>query len=288
VDSKPASTSRRATWRAFLVWMAISLVFFGAAAYLTMDISKVHSRSLLASEPQKPDIGPVETDDFEQHIGIYLKAAQIDKPPEAHYRIIDDSPWRLFGQPLHASVFFLLPAHTEILLVVNHLVDAESCSGGGPLRIESVPETSFVSSSHDYLLTVEPMESESYVECRLNSVAEEETFSRRASSFSSGELRADPPQVKEYSRYRSVTFVLQFDAPDAEEISFHDGYLLPLIIAPESKRGLVPPFSLRVSWSDVRREQLRDVLLVIIGTLVALGATTLIEGLRPVFELFNT
>lgn len=53
---------------------------------------------------------------------------------------------------------------------------------------------------------------------------------------------------------------------------------------PANTRRLRSGGSLTAEWSDVSLEQYRDVLLVVIGTLIAIGVTTLIEGLRPIID----
>ena len=39
-----------------------------------------------------------------------------------------------------------------------------------------------------------------------------------------------------------------------------------------------------VQWIDFYSEQFRDLMLIVIGSLIAIGATTLIEGLRPLIS----
>jgi hypothetical protein len=48
---------------------------------------------------------------------------------------------------------------------------------------------------------------------------------------------------------------------------------------------MLPGSTLGARCNDIRSEQTRDLLLVVIGTLIALGATTFIKGLRPLIEL---
>ncbi len=52
----------------------------------------------------------------------------------------------------------------------------------------------------------------------------------------------------------------------------------------EYDRGIANGRVMFVYWEDVYRQQLRDTLLIIIGTLIGIGVTVLIEGIRPYLE----
>ena len=52
----------------------------------------------------------------------------------------------------------------------------------------------------------------------------------------------------------------------------------------EYDRGLGSGRRMFVLWEDVYRQQLRDTLLIVIGTLIGIGVTVLIEGIRPYLE----
>jgi hypothetical protein len=72
---------------------------------------------------------------------------------------------------------------------------------------------------------------------------------------------------------------------DAENLAFLGGFQEQQWAGYESLRVIAPDGLITGHWRDIRSEQTRDILLVIIGTLVAIGATTLIEGLRPLSEI---
>jgi hypothetical protein len=70
----------------------------------------------------------------------------------------------------------------------------------------------------------------------------------------------------------------------AERFSFDAGYQDQELSNYESKRYITPGTWLNTHWIDVQREGLRDILLVVIGTLIGIGCTMFIEGLRPFVE----
>lgn len=80
------------------------------------------------------------------------------------------------------------------------------------------------------------------------------------------------------------TLPITLNIVGADRLSFAGGRQDFDLETPESTRVLRAGGSLTAEWSDVSREQLRDVLLVVIGTLIAFGVTTLIEGLRPLID----
>ena len=42
-----------------------------------------------------------------------------------------------------------------------------------------------------------------------------------------------------------------------------------------------------VSWKNLYFEQMRDIILIVIGSLIALGVTVLIEAMRPYIEMLG-
>lgn len=69
-----------------------------------------------------------------------------------------------------------------------------------------------------------------------------------------------------------------------DQITFSGGRQDYALEDPANTRQLRSGGSLTAEWSDVSLEQYRDVMLVVIGTLIAIGVTTLIEGLRPIID----
>lgn len=134
------------------------------------------------------------------------------------------------------------------------------------------------------------------VYCRVRSKYTKTTFTTRAedfvniapgqahtieSAFNAGVLNvsADFPG---YAPPETLPITLSIVG--ADHLSFNGGRQDFDLENPESTRVLRAGGSLTAEWSDVSREQLRDVLLVVIGTLIAFGVTTLIEGLRPLID----
>ena len=70
----------------------------------------------------------------------------------------------------------------------------------------------------------------------------------------------------------------------ADQLSFMGGRHDDTLADADTTRVILAGDSLTANWTDLSREQLRDVLLVIIGTLIAIGVTAMVEALRPVID----
>jgi hypothetical protein len=92
--------------------------------------------------------------------------------------------------------------------------------------------------------------------------------------------------VARVAGYEPIRFVLlDFSQIEgADRFSFNGGFQDNTISSYESRRLVAPETLLTVEYVDVVREQLRDILLIVIGTFIGIGCTMLIEGLRPSVE----
>lgn len=70
----------------------------------------------------------------------------------------------------------------------------------------------------------------------------------------------------------------------ADNLHYSGGYEDQRAEGREYDRGLGNGRRMFVMWEDIYRQQLRDTLLIVIGTLIGIGVTVLIEGIRPYLE----
>ena len=81
-----------------------------------------------------------------------------------------------------------------------------------------------------------------------------------------------------------ASIALDMSIQGADQTSFMGGRRDDTLADPDTTRVLNAGDSATTTWTDLSREQLRDVLLVIIGTLIAIGVTSLVEALRPLVD----
>jgi hypothetical protein len=101
-------------------------------------------------------------------------------------------------------------------------------------------------------------------------------------SLSAGLLDVPAAGFRGYAPPASIAVDLNIQG--ADQMSFMGGRRDETLADPDSTRVLLSGDSVTATWTDLSREQLRDVLLVIIGTLIAIGVTSLVEALRPVID----
>jgi hypothetical protein len=79
-----------------------------------------------------------------------------------------------------------------------------------------------------------------------------------------------------------IPYTVHCDLRDADSPVFDYGTPTDRLSARVSESDIV-----RLSWRSERREQLRDVLLLVLGTLAAFGAAAILEGVRPYVDAFR-
>ena len=153
--------------------------------------------------------------------------------------------------------------------VVSKLIDADYASEG-PL----------------YLISPDTSESEYYINCRLKSVAESLTFTKQQMNFNFlSDFSLDKDIQSAIAGYQPLPGIrLRLDPGGAEDIVFEGGFQEQNLFGFENARVILPGSVVGVHWSDLYNEQMRDIYLIVIGSLIAIGVTTLIEGLRPFIE----
>ena len=133
--------------------------------------------------------------------------------------------------------------------------------------------------------------------CRVTPTYTRLTFTRRQLDFlflepghahtitaalSAGLLDVPSSTFRGYAPPASIA--MDVNIQGADQMSFMGGRRDDTLADPDTTRVLNTGDSVTANWTDLSREQLRDVLLVIIGTLIAIGVTSLVEALRPVID----
>jgi hypothetical protein len=114
-----------------------------------------------------------------------------------------------------------------------------------------------------FSISIAPQNNQASLSCIL-------TFSPRAYTFTKREARLINPSPTEFlsEGFRSVDYDYAVRIRDAEDISGGGGVL---------ERGEMA----EIRWNSVNQEERRDIILIAIGVLFAVGAATLVEAVRP-------
>jgi hypothetical protein len=126
------------------------------------------------------------------------------------------------------------------------------------------------------------------VMCEIRSTVVHDTYTSRSFIIT---MRGTPNPLVPYEE-ESLTDAAQFslDEPDAEEIHVTDMNSGETRLASRFTVGQSEPkdFQLKFTWESITAAQRRDVYIVVIGSLIALGAAAAIEAARPyIDQLFS-
>jgi hypothetical protein len=263
---------------------------FVAAALLTMWITEVEGRLPFGT--------PNATIDLKNPLPIQSAAIYVDRPSVELARQISVSYDTLRAGGAAVTLFFP-GGDFKARILIDQLGSAKSCTSprtadevlqsdiqGGGIHVSTAAHDTRTTPSL-YLVEVDPSASQYYVRCEVASVATRHTFTKRAVEVQF--VLADPfyPETSKvltgFVPLPGLLFAFG-SIEGAENFSFLGGYPERDILDAESSRALAPGAITTAVWSDVYREQIRDIILVVIGTLIGIGVTMLIEGLRPLIE----
>lgn len=210
-------------------------------------------------------------------------------------------------------ITFFIPPSAEPILVVNNLVNERGCSSprsadswaeheaeGGGVNVEVARYNSSTASSGLYIVRPQPSEYRTQVFCRVHPASRSETYTGRVLPL----MHYSPADDPVYQDMPSMLELADIDAraalagaaplrtilvnfsniPGARDMRFLGGFEPEDEYAHETKRLLVPGQYSWVMWDDIYRQQMRDILLIVIGTLIGIGVTVMIEGVRPMIE----
>jgi hypothetical protein len=270
-----------------MFWLLLSVCMFAIGAMLTAQVTMVNGRPAFVSS--KMDYHSSNGD--VQQISIYTKDTSEELRDQIRVAYFSDHD----GSHPYFRVY--LPAEVDSKILVDHLRDPNSCTatgahdpddtlaGGPPVRVGM----SEFSNIHDQIeLTPEKAKSPISVRCTVGSVAAGHTFTERNATFSfngkdASEFLWITPDLKGYLPLSKE--VMDFEWIDgADEFKFFGGYEDRKEVSAESVRVLEPDQMVTVTWTDVTREQLRDLILVLIGTVIGIAVTMLIEALRLILD----
>ena len=296
------------------MWLVMAAAMLIIATGLTLWVTNVNGHVPLAADPT-PDMGPplatFKNGKLEIDRAVFEKLKADNKEAQKHpdrqtvavyARQADEDLARRIGIDYssdhpggHARIAFRVPEGAEVKFVLNNVI-ADSCKalGTGTLTAGNFPVT-----VHEYGGDFTPTRylidpgrpgMSFTLSCNLMNIFRRHTFTQRTAAFgfndagpSFGDAFAQPGQanwLQGFSLLPSAS--LNFSEIDgADQFQFLGGHQDQSMSDFEFRRVLTPGQSVRLTWVDATLEQLRDILLVVIGTVVGLGVTMFIKAIRP-------
>ncbi|MEQ1781633.1 MAG: hypothetical protein ABMA14_09750 [Hyphomonadaceae bacterium] len=290
--------------RTSIAWLCMAGAMYAVAITLTMIITGTQGGLLERGQNDGGD-RPV------QIASIYEPGATRESA-DAYYLNYGEN-----ASGSEAVLTFVIPPGAKPMLVVSGLLDDNDCTS--PRSADSVMESDangggvFVtinklySHIYDrwlYFVTPTPSDYEETVTCRVHPQGQSETFTSRVLTF----LHYAPNHASSFPFPDRLTLTDREDdkaevanplqglyplprmrtnfsnIPGSRDIHFLGGFEAADAYAPETKRLLAPGEYIWVFWDDLYSQQMRDIALIVIGTLIGIGVTVMIEGLRPFIE----
>jgi hypothetical protein len=286
-----------------VVWSALSVIVFLCAAMLTAWITRVDETL------------PFEPRHYKPLTHIQKFAVFIPKTLTELRSVIVE----FYSSSAGDSLYFTVPGDMKATLLASSLRTdkdhpKEPCTARSESPEYGWSEANFyvtqpvvhfttMRTTHGLEVGVFDLKSSSqpiHVVCQIEPLVQVHTFTKRTAAFDfigTSEMaplgnpyprspeEAEPPRpnpFEDYSQLQAgVTLVI---AVEGENFSFDAGFKADDTARPEESRKLVGPTLVHVQWLDVYQEQFRDIILVVIGALIGIGATMLIEALRPLID----
>ncbi len=274
-----------------LVWLGLAVFPFAAAGYLTQRIVYVNHHEF------DPDRTPV------QEIGIYGSNPDVVPDAVVNYIYSEGS----------AQAVVEIDADFSNDMILNHVAGPNACYD--TLQRKTIPITRIYPQDgpdDDTYLIAQPQAPYGptvffQISCKLKAIVEPETYTERRIHFQNlgYEITYSPPDRKHVSRDAPVepfpirgepfkwTLTLQ-KSSSIENVVFlgkanseHYGYGRDAASERWTTRELgatrdfAPEDIAEVHWESLTMQSWRDVWIVIIGTLVAVGAAMIVEAVRP-------
>ena len=256
------------------IWFFLSIAMFVAGGVLTRIITHIdgHAPFLSGKFPAE-----------RQWIAVYSE----DPTMRIYYDIYDSHPY-----------FEVFAFRRPVTLVLDHLSYCAAAASRTDFdsrkdviaiespNIWSVPNATPLNVA--YFNPRREWRDGGIMRCYLQPIALNHTFTEKEMFFEIFDLDRYPvPKGPLVDGLRTLTQVkkleLRFSILGAEQFKFSDGSRSPDKYEPDSVY-VAPGTFLSISWRDTRREQIRDLLLIVIGTLLGLAVTTLIEALRVLVD----
>jgi hypothetical protein len=286
--------------RASVRWLIVAGGASAVAVILTMAITWTEGGLL---ERGQNDSGghPV------QLISIYERGATRESAEDYYIN---------YGETADGSeglITFFVPPSAQPVLVLSRLVDDKGCSSlrtadddsahsayGGGINVEIARHDTSSEGEVVHVVRPTPSDFRTTVSCRVRPATRSDTFTSRILPIKHYAPARDPA-FRDFPQLLATidpditaalagadplpTQLINFsNIPGARSLRFIGGFDPEGEYAHESKRLVVAGEFSWVMWDDIYRQQTRDILLIVIGTLIGIAVTVLIEGLRPIIE----
>jgi hypothetical protein len=288
--------------RSSVIWLAIAAVMFVLSFIFTMMVTWVGHEDDSFEKPSEAKPRP------DQIVSIFRITPNGNKPYVTNY----------IAAPHGGTdtIDINVVAEDAPVILINNLADAKSCfmlDPRGPMdqkpakgddRMSVQAFHSDIRNQRVFRLTPHfgSLDRGVYiVRCKVKSVVEYETFTDRSVELSAYNpfwpqacARPLAPNARDCDRElldglepRMMPTYVDFNFSrmrGIDNLHYSGGYQDEHAEGREFDRGLGIGRRMFVLWEDIYRQQLRDTLLIIIGTLIGIGVTVLIEGIRPYLE----
>jgi len=270
-----------------VVWFGVAAASFAVATILTIVITSIEG-----GLPAR--IRDSQVDEQIQAIAVFSTDASV---PTARQVSVDYSE---YNRGRSGTIVFDFPANFSAKVVINGLEGERACSSartadevmlndiqGGGIHVTDKETGEELHGSQLHVITVDPSVEPYHLQCHVVAVTRSHTFTRkRMRWYYVSDMRLMSSVEAELTGLSPLpALIVAFGSiPAAEDFTFNSGFEMSDMFAFESKRVMLPDTFLDVIWSDIFREQSRDIILIVIGTLIGIGVTVLIEGIRPLIE----
>jgi hypothetical protein len=291
-----AATPLRSARRIFALWgglAVLSFVFAGCLTKIIVRVNDVDYRPLRLSLVTRNAV-----DENAQYVSVFSRELDAN----THIRVdYDDLEGKHGGR---ARIVLASLHHPDATILLNNVVGTRSCTQQGqPLELTKIPTSTDFEMQDVYLMDWE--ENIQHIVCDLKSVIVADTFTTRTVRIVNTATKDD--FVDRYMEHETLSSVLESaawnfgDKPVTwrlDETKQHDAENITILLrtsleSDESRgptldavRQTFPGDHLEVHWKSPSQDSVRDILLVIIGSAIALGAAMFLEALRPFVERF--
>jgi hypothetical protein len=281
--------------RTSIAWFVIAAVMFIAAIGLTMMITWV--RGGVIERGRAPgEMLPT------QYVGVLAPSDTSDDTSAFYVLYSEDVSTR------EAVVTFSMPAEDVSILLVSGLAGDDPCWvwGNGPpekprqLVIRHIDWAKDIPDLYSILAEPGP---DNLIVCNVRALSRPGSFTTRRLRMeylredvltrAPGALN-DPEKQAFVDAIRNADLraipALKFDLNDvegAENMRFAGSFETGDPFMGGTWRSLTNGEFMVATWDDIYRQQTRDILLIVIGTLIGIGVTVMIEGLRPLIASFD-
>jgi hypothetical protein len=272
--------------RASLAWFAISVAMFIAAIWLTVTITWIDDNRRGYGEPL--------------YLGVMVPhdaAGDLDSFAVLYTESISQHK---------GSATFSIPRDDLAVLLVSNLTGEQACEIPAipGLSDRSIPlavrHIDWLTNLPDLYAIIAPPAGSGTIVCETNGPSRPVSFMGRQVSIEyPSEVLFTATASSPDAETRRQAFLaetgrsgfqalgdlkMDFHAEGADGIHFDGGRETGDPLFGGTWRSLKDGEAMTISWSDIHRQQFRDILLIVIGTLIGIGVTVLIEGLRPIIE----